>query len=449
MLRLFTSVQQLNLGQNAVNTGELNVQNVVNTGMNTQFQSNTTSVGMIYGQNNNVNNWQQAGLTSQVGNEYNNLTGFTLGTGSGSKLDQSISLDMFHMSNTGSLGQSGASYMPVAPSSDVAISLHTGFQLAEKNTITLDLSKSFGQYQQSGAPPNGGSELPTGSVFSGAGKSNYAGILNYTGELFNTDMKVYIKKVGLGYYNPGNALLHSGETEYGLGLSRSFFKKLTLKYDGDYRRQVYDPNSNYIYTAFSNKWQAGYKIDRYDKVNLTYQRSDYQSDFYGQAPVYGFTSRLQMDGNYRFMLDGKKVTNNLTVSETQTSIPLTTGGDYVDKSLLITNTSTFLIKRNPLSLTVLSNTSSNTSYLFNTSMFTMEANYAYTIPGWPRMSSALGFYDNEAWNKQVGVRQQVSATVAKKVNLDLQVSYRKAVQVIQTALANQLFVNVMAHYSFK
>lgn len=447
--RLFVNVQQLNLGQNAVNSGELNMQNVVNTGVNTQFQSSTSSVGMIYGQNNNVNNWQQAGLTSQVTNEYSNLTGFKLGTGSGSKLDQSISFDMFHMSNSGSLGQSGASYMPVAPFSDGAVSLHTGFELAPKNTITLDVSKSFGQYQQTGQPANGGSELPTGSVFNGAGKSNFAGILDFNGQLLKTDIKVYLKKVGLGYYNPGNSLLHSGETEYGLGLSRKFFSSLTVKYDGDYRRQVFDPGSNYVYTAFSNKFQVGYKIDKYDKVNLTYARSDYQSDFYGQAPVYGLTSRLQLDGSYRFTLEGKKVTNNLTVSETQTSIPLTTGGNYVDNALLITNTSTILIRKNPLSLTILSNTSSNSSYIFNTSMFTAEANYGYTIPGWPRMSSALGYYDNEAWNKQVGIRQQVSAVVAKKVNLDLQVSYRKAVQIIQTALANQLFVNATAHYSFK
>jgi len=448
--RLMVNMKQLDVGQNAVNSGELNMQNVVNTGVNTQFQTGSTSVGMIYGQNKNVNNWQQAGLTSQVTNEYNNLTGFKLGTGSNSKLDQSISFDMFHMSNSGTMGQSGASYLPVAPFSDGAISLHTGFQLAEKNVVTLDLSKSFGQYQQTGgATLNGGTELPTGSVFSGAGKSNYAGILDYTGEVLNTDLKLYIKKVGLGYYNPGNSLLHSGETQYGFGVSRKFFKKLTLKYNGDYRRQVFDPGSNYVYTAFSNKLQVAYKFDRNDKVNFTYERSDYQSDFYGQAPVYGFTSRLQLDGSYRFILDGKKVTNNLTVSDMQTTIPLTTGGNYVDRSVLITNTSTILVKNNPLSLTILSNTSSNTTYLFNTSMFTAEVNYAYAISGWPRMSSALGYYDNEAWNKQVGVRQQVSAVVAKKVNVDVQVSYRKAVQIIQTALANQLFVNATAHYSFK
>ena len=449
--QLFVNINKLDLGQNAVQQGELNVQNVVNTGANTEFQNKSTTVGMIYGQNNSPNNWQQAGLTSQVTNEYSNLTGFKLGSGTGSKLDESISFDMFHMSNTGSLGQSGASYLPVAPSQDGAMSLHTGYQFSPKQTITLDLSKSFGSYSQTSGPDtSAGGKLPSGSVFNGAGKSNFAGILNYTGEIFKTDIKVYIKKVGLGYYNPGNALLHSGETELGLGLSRKFLdNKLTVKYEGDYRKQVYDPYGNYVYTAFDDKLQVGYKIDRNDKVNLTYQRSDYQSDFYGLAPVFGLNSRLQLDASYRFVVDGKKVMNNTTISRSETDIPLSTGGDYIDHSTLVTSTSTFTAGKNPLSLTVLANISDNNSYYFNTSMYSVEANYPYTLPGWPRMSSGIGYYDNEGWNKQVGVRQQVSAVLQKKITLDLQLSYRKAVEIVQSALANQLFVTAMVRYNFK
>jgi hypothetical protein len=449
--RLFVNIKQLDLGQNAVQSGELNMQNVVNTGVNTEFQNKSTTVGMIYGQNNNVNNWQQAGLTSQVTNEYSNVTGFKLGTGMGSGVDQSITFDMFRLNNSGSLGQGGAAYLPVAPHQDGAISLHTGFQFSPQHQVTLDLSKSFGSYQQTNGPDTSGAgKLPPGSVFNGAGRSNYAGILNYTGELFRTDLKVYIKKVGLGYYNPGNFLLHSGETEVGLGLARKFMnRRLTIKYDGDYRRQVYDPYGNYEYSAFSNKFQAGYKIDRNDKVNLTYQRSDYRSVFYQQAPVFGVNSRLQLDAAYRLVIDGKKVMNNTTISSQETEIPLSTGGNYIDHSVLVTSTSTFTSGKNPLSLTVLYNHSDNNSYYFNTSMFSAEANYPYTLPGWPRMSSGIGYYDNQAWNQQVGIRQQVSAMIRQKISLDFQLSYRKAIRTIQTALANQLFINTTMHYQFK
>jgi hypothetical protein len=452
MQRLFVNIKQLDLGQNAVQSGELNVQNVINTGANTEFQNRTSSVGVIYGQNNTVNNWQQAGLTSQV-TQYTNLTGFKLGTGTGSPVNESISFDFFQLNNApGGAGQTGSSWLPVAPHQDGAITLNTGFQLGPQHTVTLELSKSFGSYQNSGTDSAGTviSKEPGGSVFNGAGKANYAAILNYTGTLLKTDIKLYAKKVGLGYYNPGNPLLHSGETELKLSLARRLLKqKLTLKYEGDYRRQVFDPYSNFTYTAWSGKLQAGYKIDKYDKVNLTYQRSDYQSDFYGQLPAYGLSSRLQLDGACRFVLDGNRVMNNITISRQQTDIPLTIGGNYLDNSLLITNTSTFTVHKNPLSVTILSNTSNNNSYYFNTSLFSTEANYGYVLPGWPRMSSGLGYYYNEGWNVQAGVRQQVSAIIQKKISLDFLVSYKKAIRVIQTALANQLFVNANMHYTFK
>lgn len=452
MQRLFVDIKQLNLGQNAVQSGELNIQNVINTGANTEFQNRTSNVGVIYGQNNAVNNWQQAGLTSQV-TQYTNLTGFKMGTGTGSPVNESISFDFFQLNHVPTrAGETGSSYLPVAPHQDGAITLNTGFQITPQHTVTLELSKSFGSYQNSGTDSAGTviNKQPGGSVFNGAGKANYAAILNYTGALLKTDIRLYAKKVGLGYNNPGNPLLHSGETELKLGLARRLLKqKLTLKYEGDYRRQVFDPYGNFIYTAWSEKVQAGYKIDKYDKINLTYQRSDYQSDFYGQLPFYGLSSRLQLDGAYRFVLDGNKVTNNIVISRQQTDIPLATGGNYIDNSLLITNTSTFAVHKNPISITILSNTSNNNSYYFNTSMFSTEVNYAYTIPGWPRMSSGLGYYYNEGWNVQAGIRQQVSAIIQKKISLDFQVSYKKAIEVIQTALANQLFVNVNAHYTFK
>lgn len=449
--KLFYNISRLDLGQNSVQSGELAMQNVVNTGVNTEFKNKSTSLGVIYGKNNSVNNWQQAGLTSQISNEYTNLTGFKLGTGTGSPIDQSISFNFFHFNNAGTSGmQPGStSYLPMAPHQDGVISLHSGMQLGGAHSITLDVSKSFGSFQQNGAGDSSKS-IPNGSVFNGGGKANYAGILNYTGFLLQTDLNIYIKKVGLGYNNPGNALLRSGESQFGLGLARKFLQqKLTVKYDGDYRRQVFDPAQNYSYSALSNKVQVKYKLSRNDRVGLTYQRSNYHSDFYGQPSTGGTNSRLQLDGSYRFLVGRKKVLNNITISRQEMSIPLTTGGAYSNTSFLITNTSSVMLNKNLLSLTILSNQSDNKTYYFNTSLFSSEANYSYALAGSVRMSSALGYYANAGWNKQIGIRQQLSAAIKSKVNMDLQVGYKKAIQIIQTALANQLFVSAVLHYTFK
>ncbi len=443
--RIFYNIKTLNTGQNAVGSGDLGLSNVVNTGVNTEFQNKSATVGMIYGQNNNVNNWQAAGLTSQVSNEYSNLTGFKVGTGSGSPIDQSLAINFFHFNgNSGNgLGGPASNYLPMAPRQDGVISLHTGMELGGgTHNITVDVSKSFGSFQNSADK--------SGSVLNGAGKANYAGILTYTGEIVKTDVKLYLKKVGLGYNNPGNSLLRSGESQVGIGFARKFFgSRLSIKYDGDYKHQVFDPNGNFTYSAWTNKLQSGFKIDRNDKVTFTYQRSDYRSEFYGQSPVTGVNSRLQMDAAYRFFIGNKKVMNNLTVSRQVMNIPFTDSTvQYSNTSLLITNTSSFMVGQNMLSLTILDNQSDNKTYYFNTSMFSAETNYSYSLGG-KRLASALGYYDNAGWNKQIGVRQQFSAAIKEKISLDLQLGYKKAIRIIQPQLANQLFFSTSVRYIFK
>lgn len=452
--KLFYNIKTLNLGQNAAQTGDLGLSNMVNNGVNTEFQNKSASIGMIYGQNNNVNNWQQAGLTSPITNEYSNLTGFKVGTGTGSPIDQSLGINFFHFNNsTGGPGgpANGASaYLPMAPRQDGVISLHTGMSLGGSHNITIDVSKSFGSFQNSGGDSAGSKTASSGSLFNNAGKANYAGILTYTGEIAKTDVKLYLKKVGLGYNDPGNALLRSGESQVGFGLARKFLsQRLSFKYDGDYRRQVFDPNNNFIYTALTNKLQTGFKIDRNDRVSLIYQRSDYRSDFYGQSPVTGVNSLLQLNANYRFVIDKKKIMNTLTISRQEMNIPLTdTTSAYSNTSILVTNTSSFMVGKNMLSLTILDNQSSNKTYYFNTSMFSTEASYSYPLSTF-RMSSTLGYYDNAGWNTQLGIRQQLSATIKNKVSWDGQIGYRKAIRIIQSQLANQLFVSTSVRYTFK
>ena len=453
--RFFYNIKTLDMGQNAVQGDQLAIQNTMNTGVNTEFQNKSTSLGVIYGQNHSINNWQQAGLTSQVTNEYSNLTGFKVGTGSGSPIDQSLSFNFFNFNGAPSTsGQPGAaSYLPMAGHKDGVISLHMGMPLGGGHTITLDVSKSFGSFNQNVTGDSSlNKSIAGGSVFNNTGKSNYAAVLAYDGELFSTNIRAFVKTVGLGYNNPGNPLLHSGEREAGLGFSRKFFKqRLSVKYDGDYRHQVFDPSGNYTYTSVSNKAQVGFKIDRNDKVALTYQRSDYTSAFYGQSAMSGVNSRLQLDGTYRFFIGKKKVMNNVTISHQQMSLPVLLGGSYRNNTLLFTNTSSLMLGKNLLSLTILDNQSDNKSYYFNTGMFSSEANYSYALSGSSaiRLASGLGYYANAGWNKQVGIHQQLNAVLKEKLTVDLQLGYRKAVEVIRPELANQLFFSTTMHYTFK
>lgn len=452
--RLFVDITRFDVGQNPVQGGDFDLQNLVNTGINTTFKNKKTSVGFIYGKNNNVNNWLQAGLHNSITNEYSSVTGFTFGSGTGSAIEKSISLNFFNYSGSpGTDNREGmlrAAYLGVPQRRDATITVHTGYTVGTKHKIGVDVSKSFGSFVDNISQDSALYKVNAhNEVFSGSGTSNFAAMVDYTGELLETDVRLFVKKVGMGYNNPGNSLLRRGETQVGAGLGRKWLNnKLTTRYHVDYRRQNFDPLKRYSHTTLNNKVQLGYKIRRNNRVGIIYQRSDFSSRLFAEAVTKGGNTRLQVDGAYDFKVAGKKIMNNVVLSHQQLKVPMLAGAYYTGNSVMVMYSSTTMISKSPLSIQVMVNKSDNTDYLFNTSMFTVESNYSYAITDRIRFGSGLGYYTNAGWNRQVGGRQQLSAVLLGKLNLDVEVSYRKAVHIERKELANQLFVTAGAHFNF-
>jgi len=454
--KLFLNITHLDIGQSAVQSGQFSLQGLMNKGVNTEFQDEKRSVGFIYGKNKNTtNNWLQGGLTSAVGSEYTSITGFKFGSGYGSRIQQSVSVNLFDYKAEPNPGLPGAgvqsNFLPLPSRKDAVISYNNSFTIAGVHKINIDLSKSLGAFTDNiGADSAGFKTNAFSSLFSNAGKANFATAIDYAGELLKTDISLSFKKVGLGYSNPGNSFLRRGESRVGLGLSRNFIdERLKIKMSIDFRKQNFDPAKNYSFAAFSDKFQVSYKINRSSKVGLTYQHSNYSSVFYDTANTPGGTSRLQGDGSYKFFLAGKKIINNATLSYQQFDFPALGGeGNYKSNTLMLMHTSSIVLNKNLLSVTLLMNRSSNAQYYFNTSMFSLESNYTYTVIKNIKMSSALGYYANDGWNKQLGVKQQFSVALFEKMNIDFDAGYRKAIQVTKAELSNQLFVNSTMHYNF-
>ena len=136
------------------------------------------------------------------------------------------------------------------------------------------------------------------------------------------------------------------------------------------------------------------------------------------------------------------------MSHQQIEVPVLADKDYKSNSLMLMYSSSAIIAKNPLSLLVLVNRSDNKDYLFNTSMFTAEANYSYSLSPFIRLGNSLGYYSNAGWNRQVGIKQQFSAALLKKLYIDFDISYKKAVQVIRPELANLLFISSGMRFDF-
>jgi len=455
--QLFMNITKLDLGSNPLTGGELNLQNIMNNGINTEFTNKRNSVGLIYGSGNaNINQWLQSGLNSFGSNEYSRLTGIKFGSGWNSSIKQSISLNFFDFNSSQDLNrfdpaQMHSGYLSTVARRDAVITWQSSFNVAANHKISVDLSKSFGSYRNSLSPDSTVAKNNAfGDVFSNEGRSNYAFAIDYKGNLLKTDVQLSLKNAGLGYSNPGNVFVRKGETRIGLGISKKFLKqKMTLKYKTDFRSQHFDPEKNYTYDNFSNNLQLGYRLNRNNRFGIAVRHNSYHfnNKYYDQL-LNGSSFSLQGDANYLLRVKGKKVINNFSLARQSFDIPMLTGNQYASKTWLITHTSSLLLNENLVTLTVLLNQSNNKDYYFNTSFFNTEIGYSYKAGEQIRLNSGAGFYANTGWNKQIGLKQQISGTIFKKLDIDLDLSWKKAVQITRPELADQVFIRSSVHYRF-
>lgn len=451
--RLFCNVTHLNIGQTPLDANKelFSPQGLMNSGFGAGYKTGKAEVEMMYGKNNNTNSWLQQGLSSAVTNEYSSITGFKFGTGSESVIEQSVAFQVYNIKANNNIQSQGiANYLPSPAHSSAVLSLHTGLPIGGKHKVELDLSKSFGSFSNGSYYDSAsGKNSSTGSLIGGGGLSNYAAHINYEGEWWAVPVNAYVKKVGLGYNNPGNYLLRRGETQIGGGFNKQFYRrKLSLKYQTDYRTQQFDPSRNYSYSSFSNKFQSGYRFKRNNRISLTYHQTNYQSTLKEEQASAGNSKRWQLDGAYQWKHWHKVFMNNTALSWQQMKMPLLSGTFFSNRSLMFTHTTSVPFKQDLLSVSVIMNRSNNQEYFFNTSMFSTETSYACALSAVVRLSSGLGYYANAGWNRQLGINQQLSASIGGKWELDLQAGARKAVKQTQTLLANQLYFNSNVRYHF-
>lgn len=449
---LFLNITKLDLGQNAVENGRFSVNNLINTGINTAFRNNKFDIGFIAGVNNNPNNRLQGGLNNFITNEYSSMAGITLGTGNSSLINNSVSVNLFNFSNPSWAEDPSqylqSAYLPTIRRKDAVISFHSDINLGAKHEIGIDLSKSFGSYQNLSKENDGEySKSAIGGVLSGEGKSNYAVAVDYKGEILFTDVQALVRNTGLGYSNPGNRFLRKGETQLQLGLGRAFFnRKFSLKYKTDFRNQHFDPDRKFTYTSFSNRLNASWRIRRNNRIGLGYQQSSYVSGLPAISAVKGSSVMVQGDGTYRIRVGHKNITNTEVVTYQKMLLPSLTGEIYKSTAVLLAHTSLVPLKTNFVILSLMMNRSDNSEYYFNTSSVHGEAGYSFLLLNKFQLVSGAGYFVNKGWNEQVGLKQQLTYTASQHILFDIGVDYKRAVKVIRPELANPVFVNASVSY---
>ncbi|WEK34069.1 MAG: hypothetical protein P0Y53_16400 [Candidatus Pseudobacter hemicellulosilyticus] len=455
--KLFMNITKLDLGVNPVSGGQLDMNNMMNTGLNTMYTGKSTSVGLIYGSGiNNVNQLMQAGLKDFASNEFSRMGGIKVGSGWNSKVKQTVSMNFFDFGPSGAFGEqdllTARANMVAAPiRRDAVITYESDFEVAAGHSLSVDLSKSFGAYRNSSTSDSTmESKAVFGDVFDSKGTQNYAAAIDYQGSFKKITVALSAKKAGAGYNNPGSVFVRRGETRLGLMASGKILNnKLTVRYKTDYRNQYFDPSKNNVYRNFSNQLQLGYRISRSNRVGLSFRDNAYRmKNKTAGVSTNGYTYNLQADAYYTTKIKGLSLINTTILSRQRFEVPMLNQEVYHSNTWLINHFSSLVLNRNILSLSLAVNHSDNKAYFFNTSFVNMDLNYTYAAGKYLRLTSGPGYYINKGWNEQVGIRQQVTASLWDKIDVSLDVNGRKAVRIINPELADQVIFNTSIFYKF-
>ncbi|HET9056042.1 MAG TPA: hypothetical protein VFN30_04255 [Chitinophagaceae bacterium] len=448
--RLFVNITKLDIGSNPLEGGALNFQNVLNNGINTEFTNKRSSIGFITGNGNpNINNLTQSGLNSFVSNEYSRLTGIKLGSGWNSSIKQSLSLNLFDFNASGNVTNADPStlqsgYIASPPRRDAVLTWHSSINTIAGQKLSVDISKSFGEYRNKLSGDSTTNKTNAfGNIFSNDGKSNYAASIEYSGNIFQSNFQFSFKKAGLGYNNPGSVFVRKGETSIGFSIDKKLVKqRLSIKYKTNFRSQHFDPLKRYVYNNFSNHLQAGFKINRNNKVQLIYRQNSYRVNNKNENIITkGGSSFLQANANYALHIKEKKLINTFSLAYQDFKVPLVNNEKYISSNWIINYSSSVILKENLLTLVTAFNKSSNQDYYFNTSVFNTELAYSFSVWNKLKLNTGMGYYSNTGWNKQLGIKQQIGGTIFKNIDIDFEVTYKKAIQIIRPELANQVYMN--------
>ena len=450
--KLFLNLTHLDIGQNAVENGAFTFKDLMNAGVNTGFEMPKAKLGLVFGKSANTNAWLQEGLSSFKTNEYSNLAGFNISSPNGGHFSHTLSFNLFNFQTSSAqqerevLNQTFHLSMP--QHKDAVLTWQSQFPITNTSLLKVDLSKSFGSFTNSGVVAGEGAKSnPVGGLFSNNGQSNMAVAANWSGTILKSTVQFDLKHVGLGYSNPGNVSLRRGASELGLNFNRKLIQnKLTLRMSSNYRNQHFDPQKSFTYITFSNRLQASYRFKRNNRIGMLYQQSNYTSTLSGKGKDFGKTTRIEVNSVYSFYIGGKKVQNSSLLSNQNMFLPMLNGDGYESKNLTFMQNSSMLVGKNLLVLSVHVNQSDNKDYLFNTSFLNSEVHYNYNLTKGVQLINGVGYYMNAGWNKQIGIRQQLATIIAKKIDFNIEVSYKRAVQVIRKELANQVFVSSSIFY---
>lgn len=442
--RFFLKINKLNLGQSAMNSSSLSFQNFLNNGGVTEFMNKGKSALLLLGKtkdgasitdmpfsnsvfSNSIAKAMQVGKSTKSGDVHISFANFQEGfntIGNLSGLNQFRQSFVTTISKDFSFGKYG--YMSTEVSRSVS-SYNSKSTDAETSNLQKLLSKD---------------NLSSNTSFNVSYRDEYPGL----GLIY----QVHVRKVALGYDNPGNPFLNTGSEEAGLTLRKSFLdKRLQVMVRSDVREFNYNENA-------SDKWRNNYSV--FD-VKWKLNKASYISFKYLPNRMVRFDDLgkhrattldyLSFDGNFNKQIEHSYYSTYASLlyqkngfASGQLNYEANNIGFVINQSLALKK---ILLYWN----TQLNRSENNSQLVYLNSSLNSEIGTGMTVLKSLSLSTSFSYNAVDAWYKQIGVRETLDVLINQRVSVSGFIDVRKNLALYQPLIFGLVKGAIQVHYNFK
>lgn len=452
--KFFLKVNKLNIGQNALTTGKLSMNDLLSKNISSEFVKKNKYLSIVTGKQNTVSSLNDLPFTDIINSTNNNIKAFSYGKGDLKGTYRNISFMGF--SQNRDLNDIFQSYS--ASRSLMVGTISNKWALGKNSFISTEVSRSSMQYSNEISS--------TGTSFNSPSSKALHGLLNdksifnnmalsfaYQGELEDKDLYYNISAITVsnGYNNPASSYLNNGK-ELDANIKKQFFKrKLQLSVRTSLRQYDYsvigNSKLNSSYFVYDIKW----KFSKANFFAFRYQPSgSIKIDEETRLPV-SHLDRISFELNLNKRVAATYYRNYLNLAYQNSHLFYNDVNKVDNKTISLNNVQNITLGTHLLYWNNNFNfsTSNTPSQFYLNSSVLSDLGITYTILKTVNVSSSLNYNSVKAWYNQIGVRQTVSGTIGNNLELSMYVNVGKNLNLFQPALYSAVRGDLSIKYALE
>lgn len=452
--RFFLNVNKLNIGQNALSTGKLSINDLISKNISSEFLKKNKYLGVVTGKQNTVNSLNDLPFSDIINSTNNNIKAATYGKGDINGSYKNLSLIAF--SQNKNLNDIFQSYSPAR--SLMVGTISNKWVIGNNSFISTEISRSSMQYSNEISSIGSSYNSSSSKAFQGLLKndnilSNMALSFAYQAEFRDKDLSYNINAVAVsnGYNNPASSFLNNGK-ELDANFKKQFLKrKLQLSFRTSLRQYDYsivgNSKLNSSYFVYDIKW----KFSKANFFSFRYQPSrSIKIDEGTRLPV-SQLNRVSFELNLNRRLASTYYRNYLNLAYQNNDLSFNDINKSHSKTVSLNNVQNITVGKHLLYWNNNFNfsTSNTPSQFYLNSSVLSDLGITYTLLKTVSASSSLNYNSVKAWYNQIGLRQTISGTIGNNLELSMYVNVGKNINLYQPELYSAVRGDLSIKYALE